>query len=145
VDWKTNKDGVKWISGYYRKNKNVTPAQLTTEFVPKDERMLPPLSHLPNCKGYHYAMQLSIYAYMMETKLRLKCNGIRLCHIGSPFVMNEFGMPYRDERGMYTIDENGKEIVTWHKVPYLRDEVLSVIEDRKVKMNSTVKRQFAMF
>jgi hypothetical protein len=145
VDWKTNKDGIKTESGYYRKDKSEKPYQLTKEWVKKHETMLPPLSHLPDCNFYHYAMQLSLYAYIMEQSLRLPCIGLRLCHIQAPFILNRYGMPQRDENGMYTIDSTKEETDSWHKIPYLRNEVIAIVNDRKMKIGNTVKRQYAMF
>jgi hypothetical protein len=145
VDWKTNKDGIKTESGYYRKDKSERPYQLTNEWVKKHDVMLPPLNHLPDCNFYHYAMQLSMYAYMVEQSLHVPCIGLRLCHIQAPFVLNKWGMPLRDEQGMYTIDSRKEETDSWHKIPYLRKEVISIINDRKMKIGNTVKRQYAMF
>jgi hypothetical protein len=50
-DWKTNRGGLKFSSGYYKKDKTVRPAQQTNVWVDKDERLLAPLNHLPNCNG----------------------------------------------------------------------------------------------
>ena len=66
LDWKTNRNGLQFESGYFRKDKSIKPTQLTNEYVKKSEYMLPPLNYLPNCNGYHYTMQLSMYARMVE-------------------------------------------------------------------------------
>lgn len=145
IDWKTNKDGIKYGSGYYRKDKSELPYQLTGEWVEKHEVMKPPINNLPDCNFYHYAMQVSMYAYLMEKALKLPCKGLRLCHIQAPFILNKYGMPLRDEKGMYTIDKTKDEVDSWHKIPYLRNEVLKIVEDRKLKIGNTVKRQYAMF
>jgi hypothetical protein len=145
LDWKTNKDGIKKESGYFRKDKSEQPYQLTNEWVTKHETMKPPVNNLPDCNFYHYALQLSLYAYMTEMTLHLPCNGIRLCHIQAPFILNKYGMPYRDINGMYTIDATKEETVSWHPVPYLRNEVIAIVNDRKLKIANTISRQFAMF
>lgn len=143
LDWKTNRDGLQFTSGYYKKDKTTIPAQLTKEWVNTDERMLPPLNHLQNCKGSHYTMQISTYARMVELILNIPCVGLGLCHIGSPFILNNYGQPYRDENNQYPIDPNGKETVTWYRINYLLKEVDSIFSDRyneiqakKIKVNN---------
>ena len=142
LDWKTNRNGLQFQSGYYKKDKTTKPAQLTNEYVLKDERMLPPLNHLPNCNGSHYTMQLSMYAKMVELILGIPCTGLGLCHIGSPFVKNTYGMPYRDENNQYPIDPNGIETVNWYKINYRKAEAEAILEDRKLKLKSdNIKEQ----
>lgn len=130
LDWKTNRDGLKFEAGYYKKDKSTKPNQLTNEWVRKNEFMLPPLNHLANCNGMHYSMQLSMYALMTELILHIPCTGLGLCHIGSPWVLNQYGQPFRDKDG-YHVDENGKETVNWYRINYLRNEALSVLKDRE--------------
>lgn len=139
LDWKTNRNGLQFESGYFKKDKTTKPAQLTNEYVLKDERMLPPLSHLPNCNGYHYTMQLSSYARMVELILGIPCVGLGLCHIGSSFVLNAYGMPYRDEYNQYPINPNGEETVKWFRINYLRKEVDAILADRLIKVKSENK------
>lgn len=142
LDWKTNRNGLQFQSGYYKKDKTTKPAQLTNEYILKDERMLPPLNHLPNCNGSHYTMQLSMYAKMVELILGIPCTGLGLCHIGSPFVKNAYGMPYRDENNQYPIDPNGIETVNWYKINYRKAEAEAILEDRKLKLKSdNIKEQ----
>lgn len=136
LDWKTNRNGLQFESGYFKKDKTTKPAQLTNEYVHKDEFMLPPLNHLPNCNGSHYTMQLSMYAKMVELILGIPCTGLGLCHIGSPFVKNAYGMPYRDENNQYPIDLNGKETVHWYKINYKKAEAEAILKDRLVKLKS---------
>lgn len=136
LDWKTNRDGLQFESGYYKKDKTTKPAQRTNQWVPKKEFMLPPLAHLPNCNGSHYTMQLSMYARMVELILGIPCVGMGLCHIGSPFVKNAYGMPYRDENNQYPIDPEGEETVQWYRIDYKRKEADAVLNDRKIFLTS---------
>lgn len=136
LDWKTNRDGLQFESGYFKKDKTTIPPQRTNEWVRKDERMLAPLNHLPDCNGSHYTMQLSIYARMTELILGIPCVGMGLCHIACPFVKNAYGMPYRDENNQYPLDPNGEEIATWHRIPYKRHEANLVLADRLAYLNS---------
>lgn len=136
LDWKTNKDGLHFTSGYYKKDKTCKPVQLTNEWIDKDERMLPPFNTLPECNGSHYTIQLSTYARMVELILGIPCVGCGLCHIGTPFKLNQYGMPYRDEKGLYEIDKDGKETVNWYHIAYLRDMVDAMFRDRRIYLNS---------
>ena len=148
LDWKTNRNGLQFEAGYFKKDKSTTPAQLTNQYIVKDEKMLPPLSHLDNCNGMHYTMQLSTYARMVELILDIPCVGLGLCHIGSPFVKNQFGMPYRDKNNQYPIDENGEETINWYHINYLRNEVDAILRDRKTFLDSNsnkVNNQLSLF
>lgn len=147
LDWKTNRNGLQFESGYFKKDKTTKPAQLTNEYVRKTEYMLPPLNHLPNCNGYHYTMQLSMYAKMVELILGIPCVGLGLCHIGSPFILNNYGMPFRDENNQYPIDPNGEETVQWHRISYLRREAEAVLNDRliEIKSNNSLNPQKTLF
>lgn len=136
LDWKTNRNGLQFEAGYYKKDKTTKPAQLTDVWIPKDAYMNPPLNHLPDCNGMHYSMQLSMYALMVEMILGIPCMGLGLCHIGSPFVKNAYGQPYRDKNNQYPIDPNGKETVKWYRINYLKNEALAVLNDRRIYLNS---------
>ena len=137
LDWKTNRNGLQFESGYFKKDKTYKPAQLTNEYITKSEYMLPPLNYLPNCNGYHYTMQLSMYARMVELILGIPCVGLGLCHIGSPFIKNKYGMPYRDKDNQYPIEPNGVETVQWYRINYRRKEADAVLADRLVKVKAT--------
>ena len=148
LDWKTNRNGLQFEAGYFKKDKSTTPAQLTNQYIVKDEKMLPPLSHLDNCNGVHYSLQLSTYARMVELILDIPCVGLGLCHIGSPFVKNQYGMPYRDKNNQYPIDENGEETINWYHINYLRNEVDAILRDRKTFLDSNsnkVNNQLRLF
>ena len=148
LDWKTNRNGLQFEAGYFKKDKSTTPAQLTNQYIVKDEKMLPPLSHLDNCNGMHYTMQLSTYARMVELILDIPCVGLGLCHIGSPFVKNQYGMPYRDKNNQYPIDENGEETINCYHINYLRNEVDAILRDRKTFLDSNsnkVNNQLSLF
>ena len=136
-DWKTNRGGLKFEAGYYKKDKSQKPAQLTDNWVPKKEFLLPPVVNLPNCNGSIYNLQLSVYAYMVERILGIPNAGLWLCHIDSDFELNEYGMPKRFPDGLYHIKDNPIEQVTLHKMKYLRNEVLAILEDRRKQITAT--------
>lgn len=146
LDWKTNRDGLKFKSGYFKKDKTVTPNQLTNKWVDKDERMLPPVAHLQNCNGNHYTLQLSLYAVMVEMILGIPCTGLGLCHIGSPFIKNAYGQPWRDSNNQYPIDPNGIETVQWFRINYLKNEALSMLKDRfNIIKAENINKQLNLF
>ena len=138
LDWKTNRDGLKFEAGYYKKDKSTIPNQLTNEWVKKKEAMLPPLGHLDNCNGEHYTMQLSLYALMAEIILEIPCRGLGLCHIGSPWIKNAYGQPYRDKDG-YHVDPNGEETVNWFRINYRKKEAQALLQDRAYKLRAANK------
>lgn len=130
-DWKTNRGGLIFESGYYKKDKTQNPNQITDIWVPKNEKLLPPLNHLPACNGMSYSMQLSIYAFMVEMILGIPNAGLWLAHIDSDFVLNEYGQPKRFPDGLYHIKDNPVEKVTIHKIKYLKSETSMILQDRR--------------
>lgn len=136
LDWKTNRNGLQFSSGYYKKDKTSKPAQLTNVWVDKDERMLPPVAHLQNCNGMHYSLQLSMYAKMVEKILGIPCVGLGLCHIGSPFIKNAYGQPWRSPDNLYPIDPDGEETVNWYRINYLSREVDALLNDRLLNIKA---------
>ena len=147
LDWKTNRDGLKFEAGYYKKDKSTIPNQLTNEWIKKKQNMLPPLNHLDDCNGMHYTMQLSLYAIMAEIILDIPCVGLGLCHIGSPWVLNKYDQPLRDNEG-YHIDPDGEETVKWFKIQYLKNEAKALLKDRYYRLkadNKTSNQQLSLF
>jgi len=147
LDWKTNRDGLKFEAGYYKKDKSTIPNQLTNIWVKKKQSMLPPLSHLDDCNGEHYTMQLSLYALMGEIILNKPCHGLGLCHIGSPWVLNAYGQPFRDKDG-YHVDPDGSETVNWFRINYRKKEAQALLQDRLYKLkadNNTSNQQLNLF
>jgi len=62
VDWKTNKDELKFKSGYYKKVNGIK----TDIWVDKKEYFFKPVQSIENCKGSIYTLQLSLYAYLLS-------------------------------------------------------------------------------
>lgn len=141
LDWKTNRNGLQFESGYFKKDKTCTPHQLTNEWVRKSEMMLPPIHNLENCNGNHYTLQLSLYALMAEIILDIPCVGLGLCHIGSPFIKNKYGMPLMAPDHSYPIDPNGVETVKWYPITYRKDEVKAILADRYMKVKAEKQQQ----
>lgn len=144
-DWKTNRGGLKFEAGYFKKDKSQKPAQTTDIWVPKQDFLLPPVNNLPNCNGSVYNLQLSMYAFMVELILGIPCIGMWLCHIDSDFELNEYGQPKRFPDGLYHIKENPKEKTTFHIMQYRKQEIELILNDRRMQLEAgAVNTQFKL-
>ena len=143
-DWKTNRGGLKFTSGYYKKDKTEKPFQETDVWVEKKDFLLPPVSHLPECNGSIYNLQLSLYAFMVEWILGIPNVGLWLCHIDSDFVLNKYGMPKRFNDGFH-LRTNPKEITTFYKMKYLKQEIYNILEDRRRIVDASRVRSKDLF
>lgn len=144
-DWKTNRSGLRFTAGYYRKDKKQHPAQLTSDWVEKKEFLLPPVQHLPHCNGSIYNLQLSMYGKAVNLITGLAIKGCWLAHIDCDFELNEYGMPKRFEDGLYHIKENPVEKITFYNLPYREQEIDAILADRKLKLKAQdVKRNFTL-
>ena len=144
-DWKTNRGGLKFEAGYYKKDRTQKPNQLTNDWVAKKEFLLPPVNHLPNCNGSIYNLQLSMYAFMVESILGIPNAGLWLCHIDSDFVLNEYGMPKRFSDGLYHVKKNPVEKTTVYKMKYLKEEIIRILADRRKVVNANKTLQQTLF
>ena len=63
VDWKTNKDDIKYEAGYFEKDME---GKTTSNFIGTNKYMLYPLHFLPDSTGVHYNLQVSGYAWLIE-------------------------------------------------------------------------------
>lgn len=144
-DWKTNRGGLKFESGYYKKDKTQKPNQMTDRWVTTKNTLLPPVNHLPDCNGAIYNLQLSMYAFMVESILGIPNAGLWLCHIDSDFVLNEYGMPKRFPDGLYHVKKNPVEKVTLHKMKYLKQDIINILKDRRRIIQASMVRQKSLF
>lgn len=144
-DWKTNRGGLKFEAGYYKKDKTQRPTQETDFWVSKKEFLLPPVNHLPHCNGSIYNLQLSKYAFMVEQILGIPCAGLWLAHIDSDFVLNQYGRPRRFPDGLYHIKKNPVEKVTLHKMKYLREDIIRILADRRREIEAIRIRSGLLF
>lgn len=146
-DWKTNRGGLKFKAGYYKKDKSTRPNQTTNEWVDTPTRTLKaPVSHLQDCNGNVYNLQLSTYAFMVECILGIPCAGMWLCHIDSDFILNDYGMPKRFPDGLYHIKKNPKETTTLFMMNYLKKEVMAILNDRlRVVRANQISTQPSLF
>ena len=63
IDWKTNKDDIRYESGYFEKD---IEGKTTTNFIYTNKYMKFPLHFLPDSTGTHYNLQVSGYAWLLE-------------------------------------------------------------------------------
>lgn len=119
VDWKTNKDELKFKSGYYKKINGVK----SSIWVDKDERLLKPLGHLQNCKGTKYSLQLSLYAFLMEL-YGFTLQGIILTHIRED----------KDVQNQTKTDEQGNTLfqIEFPTIEYLKNDVHKLSNHHKL-------------
>lgn len=102
------------------------------------KKMLAPVGHLEDCHFYHYALQLSIYMYiMLRHNPQLLPGTLIIEHI-------KFQIESEDKYGypIYAKDDNGDYIVTEIEeisLPYLAKEVKAIVEWLKTNKSKLVK------
>lgn len=144
-DYKSNRDGLKFEAGFYKKDKKQNPIQLTNIWVSKKETLLPPLTHMDNCNGSIYNLQISLYAKAVEIITGMTLKGLWLLHIDCDYELNEYGMPKRFEDGLYHIKDNPIEKTKFYVMPYRSAEIDKILADRKMKLKANeVKQQFKL-
>ena len=120
----------------YKTNKEIkTESYVNWEGISK--KMLHPVNNLDDCSFNHYALQLSIYMYIiLKHNPKLKPGEIYIHHvIFEQEGEDEFGYP------IYKKLSNGdpvvKEVIQM-EVPYLKEEIMSIIfwlKDNRNKIN----------
>lgn len=96
------------------------------------EKMLYPLNHLDNCNLNHYAIQLSIYMYIiLKHNPEYVPGKLTLHHIifEEDFDKDPYGYPIylKDDHGNFIV----KEVVPYN-LPYLKDEVIQLLQHYKL-------------
>jgi hypothetical protein len=115
-DYKTNKEiktrGYKFYDGTYK-------------------MMLGPVKHLEDCEINHYALQLSIYMYVIQKhNFNLNPGKIQIQHV-------EFEIDHEDENGypVHALDAGGEPIIgkiNRFDLPYLKKEVIAMLKWLKI-------------
>lgn len=109
----------------YKTNKEIK-TESYVDWDGKSEKLLAPVSNLDDCHFNHYALQLSIYMYIiLKHNPKLRPGNIFIHHI-------TFEVEGEDKWGypISKLDGNGEPIVKEVKimpVPYLADEVQAII------------------
>ena len=109
----------------YKTNKEIkTESYVNWEGL--SDRMLTPLNHMDDCNLNHYALQLSLYMYMIiKHNPKLKPGKMIIEHI----TFEEAGKDAYDNR-VVLYDQFGEPVVSGvveYEVPYLKNEVISII------------------
>jgi ATP-dependent exoDNAse (exonuclease V) beta subunit len=109
----------------YKTNKEIkTESFKDWEGISK--KMLFPVSHLDDCNFNHYSLQLSIYMYIiLKHNPKLQAGDIYIHHVTfEEEGKDEYGYPITK----YSLEGDPivKEVIPM-KVPYLKDEVISIV------------------
>jgi len=119
----------------YKTNKEIK-MESYVDWEGKSEKMLAPIDNLDDCHFYHYALQLSIYMYIiLKHNPKLKPGKIFIHHVSFEVeAENDWGYPVTKR------DANGEPVLKEVKpiaLPYLFDEVQSImhyLHDNKIKI-----------
>ena len=108
----------------YKTNKKID-TESYVDWEGKSEKMTPPLDLLDDCNFNHYALQLSIYMYIiLKHNPKLKPGKIFIHHVTFEIeAEDDWGYPITKK------DDNGEPILKEVKpilVPYLIDEVIAI-------------------
>lgn len=77
IDWKTNKDEMMDIAGYFEKDKDGNTLE---KYIETNEYLFPPIDNVPASTKHKYSMQVSGYAVMVE-RFGFKNKGNIIFHI----------------------------------------------------------------
>ena len=116
LDWKTNKDDVRFEGGYWEKDNN----DVTSNYKLTDDTFKYPLHKLQLSTGNKYALQLSLYAFLAEEFGLTHVKNI-LCHIRH----EEYKLGDKD-----IIDNPswlGKNKVDVMPMPYLKNDIQNMV------------------
>lgn len=119
----------------YKTNKEIK-MESYVNWEGKSEKMLPPIDNLDDCHFYHYALQLSIYMYIiLKHNPKLKPGKIFIHHVSFEVETEDnWGYPVTKR------DTNGDPVLKEVKpiaLPYLFEEVQTImhyLHDNKIKI-----------
>ena len=119
----------------YKTNKEIK-MESYVDWEGKSEKLLPPIDNLDDCHFYHYALQLSIYMYIiLKHNPKLKPGKIFIHHvIFEVEAEDDWGYPITKR------DVNGDPVLKEVKpitIPYLFEEVQTImhyLHDNKLKI-----------
>ena len=119
----------------YKTNKEIkTKAYTNWEGI--TSKMYAPIAHLDDCNLNHYNLQLSIYAYIIKKhNPKLKIGKLTIQHV-------KFVELAKDKNG-YPINQHidGEPVIddiVMYDMPYLKNEVISIINWLKQNKNTLV-------
>ena len=119
----------------YKTNKEIK-VEGFTNWEGVSQKMSPPVSHLDDCHLNHYALQLSMYMFIiLKHNPKLTAGTLTIHHI----LFEEAGRD-RFDNPISALDTNGDPIVTdvvQYDLPYLKKEAIDIIhwlEDNRNKL-----------
>ena len=123
----------------YKTNKEIK-MNAFTNWQGITQMMTGPLSHIEDCNFNHYALQLSIYMYvMLKHNHNLKPGKIQIHHIAfEKSGVNEYGYPITE------LDPMGDPVVksvTPYELPYMKKEVQAMINYMKMHPEAKLKKK----
>ena len=125
LDWKTNKKPLKFEAGYFKKKWVGNEKIETDEWIHTNEKLLPPLSSIANCKGGVYTIQLGTYAYICEL-WGLTCLGLELYQIIEGQEPKRFEIPYRKLDIQYMFEYRYKEVKNGYTAHVLSSSSINI-------------------
>lgn len=105
VDWKTNKDEMKFEAGYFKKVGGIK----TDQWISTNNKLLKPVNHIADCKGMKYTLQLSLYAHIAEL-WGFICVGLILFHIRDTKEPLAYKIKYLKKEAQLLLDYNKGKI-----------------------------------
>lgn len=108
------------------------------------KKMFDPIKHLDDCHFYHYALQLSIYMYIiLRHNPNIKPGSLIIEHIKFEIEdKDKYGYPiYKKQLNEQGVNEFVVAEIEEIKLPYLQTEVKDIIEWLKTNRNSIQKKK----
>ena len=122
LDWKTNKDGIPDIPGYFQVLDGVK------SFVRTNASFNTPINTMPYSIKSKYTLQVSMYARLVEY-FDYVCGGLILCHIGKDLYT------HTDPEVSEHPDLLGKEKTNLIGLSYMKTEIDLLLSYRVVTLN----------
>lgn len=110
----------------YKTDEDIPMVGWSSEWVAV-RKMLPPIDHIDDCKGMHYALKMSLYMYLLwkANKGALKPGDIIIEHI--KIKRDDDGIPVLNDSHQPIVLGKAKKI----QLPYLKKEVMAMLKHKK--------------
>lgn len=138
---KITKERTSRVRDYKTNEREITPT--ATAYYDKSlrrkvvKRLLPPVSHLPEIDYYKYALQLSMYAYLLELH-GIKNESLHLDQVISQYKKPEQVTP-EDIIILEELDLNRIKVfkeLREIKLPYLKEEIKNILKLRQSEISN---------
>ena len=112
LDWKTNKNELRKTAGYYKKQRIGGVLVKTDNWVETGERFKYPLDMLEASKFNIYALQLSLYAYILEQwGYKLVEGGLEIIHFPIGKEPQLLKIPYLKEEVQLMLNHHKQTVI----------------------------------